>query len=406
MRLIGTEYGSSKFEKPYSKVIWEGEVVSVLDGEENGVIKVRIPELDKTVSNDDLPVCVPLFSFSFFRALPKVGERVTVMFRNIYTSLDSNTKDLRYWVSVVHSNIYNVDYQPFALESNSHYPDGAIKAPKKTSVIPASKGVYASKEDISINSRNNSSIFLKANQLLFRVGSHENDKPLTFNKVNPAYITLKFPVESEKKATVKTKLAAVFIAPKTQFIVSFLADTKATIQIKDKEKNKIISTQIYNKPTKSELTAQLKSELLGLQNVYVYWELVYTDSSLNGLPKIYSNETTNVSTEVTELTQKTLNFSTSLMAADKIFLVSHLNKEFNVKKQPDLVDDADFLNLADKAHPVPYGDRLIEFLDVLRQVVSSHVHPYPGMRAVPDDQMLKLLNFDLQRLLNKNVLTG
>lgn len=406
MNLVGTEFGSVKFEKPYSKVVWEGEVVSLLDGEQNGVIRVRIPELDKMLTDEQLPICVPLFSFSFFRVLPKVGERVTLLFRNIYNTRDSNMKDFRYWISVVHSNIYNLEFQPFNYESTAHYPDGTIRQPKKTSVLPEANGIYASKEDISINSRNNSSIFLKSNQLLFKAGAHEKDNSLKFNKTNPAYITLKYPIESEQKGVTTSAKVPVFITPTIELIASFLADTKATIQIKDKQKNKIISTQVYNKPNKAELSALLKSEILGLQKNYPYWELSYTDASLNGLPKLYSTNNTDKNQEVFELTPKNLNFSTSLVAADKIFLVSHLNNEFDVKKQPDLVGDSDLLNLSEKAHPIPYGDRLIEFLDVLRQVVANHVHPYPGMKAVPEDQMLKLLNFNLQALLNKNVLTG
>ena len=48
-----TEVGSSSHEKVYSKVIWEGEVIDILNADENGIIKVRIPELDKNLQDDD-----------------------------------------------------------------------------------------------------------------------------------------------------------------------------------------------------------------------------------------------------------------------------------------------------------------------------------------------------------------
>lgn len=404
--MIGTEYGSTKNEKIYDKIIWEGEVIDVLDGQENGIIRVRIPELDKTTPNDKLPKCFPLFNFSFFRSLPKTGERVTLMFRNVYNTTDSDSKDIRYWISVVHSNVYNIDYQSFFAESNAHYPDSLIKSPQKTSTIVDANGIYPNKEDISINGRNNSTIFLRNNEILFRVGGAELSNPLKFNKKNPTYFLLKTPTEVQKQNAIKTIKAPVFIEPNTQIVVQFSSDTKGTIQTKDKIKNKTISTSVFTDVSKNALLIQIKSEILRLQNLFSYWELVTFDEALNSLPKIYSTDSTEQNITENVLVQKFVNFSTSLVVSDKIFLISHLNNEFNLKKQPDLVTDDDLINLVDKSHPIPLGDKLVEFLDVFRQVMANHVHPYDGMKPVQEELVSKLLNFDLQKLLNPNVFTG
>lgn len=404
--MIGTEYGNSHSEKMYSKIVWEGEVVDVLDGDENGVIRIRIPELDKTVADAELPLCYPLFNFSFFRALPKVGERVTLMFRNIYNTTLSNSKDIRYWISVVHSNIYDIDHQNFLFESNNHYTDGIFRPPPKIANIASTKGIYAGKEDISINGRNNSSIFLRNNSLLFKVGAHEKNKPLIFNKTNPAYITLKYPNEIKKSAAKKNVKTKTYITPKTQIIVQYISDLKGLLQVKDKEKNKVVSTQLYNKNSKSELTVALKSGVLGAQKNFPFWELSYSDAALNGLPKLYSTNLTDTFIEKDILIDKSINFSSSLIASDKIFLISHLNNKFNVKSQPDLITDEELFKLSENGHPVPYGDKLIELLDLMKQVISNHTHPYAAMSTVPDNLLLKLLNFDMQSILNKNVLTG
>jgi hypothetical protein len=401
-----TEVGTSKSEKIYGKVIWEGEVVDVLDGEENGVIRVRIPELDKNLSNENLPYCYPLFNFSFFRALPKQGERVTLMFRNIYNTTDSNSKDIRYWISVVHSNIYSTDFQPFLFESNAHYADGLIKKPKKTSGIIESKGIYPSKEDISINGRNNSTIYLQKNQLLLRAGGHEENDALKFNKKNPAFLLIKHPNENKKEAEVKSSKKSIFVEPKHQIIAQLNNDTKGNIQIKDKLKDKVLSTQVVTKTTRPEVILAMKNEILRLENNFPYWELLNFVPELDNLPKVYSLENQEESSEETTLVEKSLNFSTSVLASDKIFLISHLNNEFNVRKQPELISDQDFISLSESAHPIPYGDRLIEFLDLFRKVMANHVHPYNAMKTVPEEMVLKLLNFDLQKLLNKNVFTG
>lgn len=404
--MINTEVGTSKYEKIYGKIIWEGEVIDVLDGEENGVIKVRIPELDKTVPDERLPLCYPLFNFSFFRALPKQGERVTLMFRNVYNTVESDSKDIRYWISVVHSNVYNLNHQSFFVESNSHYPDSTVKSPKKTTTIVESKGIFPKKEDISISGRNNSTIFLRNSELLLRVGGHEDDNNLKFNKVNPSYTLLKYPNKKTNAVEKKKITTTVFIPPKHQIVVQFLTDVKGTIQIKDKNSSQIISTSTYTKNSKSELIVHLKGEILKFQTQFPYWELLTFDESLGYLPKIYSSEMSEEQSEEDQIVEKNLNFSLSATVADKIFLISHLNNEFALKKQPDLFTEEDFVNLAESGHPIPYGDRLIEFLDVLRQVMVNHVHPYHAMKTVQEEMVLKMLNFDLNKLINKNVLTG
>jgi hypothetical protein len=163
---------------------------------------------------------------------------------------------------------------------------------------------------------------------------------------------------------------------------------------------------VVTKTTRPEVILAMKNEILRLENNFPYWELLNFVPELDNLPKVYSLENQEESSEETTLVEKSLNFSTSVLASDKIFLISHLNNEFNVRKQPELISDQDFISLSESAHPIPYGDRLIEFLDLFRKVMANHVHPYNAMKTVPEEMVLKLLNFDLQKLLNKNVFTG
>jgi hypothetical protein len=407
--MFSSEFSSSRSDIFYSKNIFEGEVVSLLDGEENGIIRVRIKEIDTALNDEDLPLCFPLFNFSFFRILPKVGERVTLMFRNVYNTSNYNSKDIRYWISVVHSNVYNIENQDFAYESNRHYPDGILKYPKKSSTIAESKGIFAKKDEISINGRNNVNIFLKERQLLLRVGGHELNNPLKFNKVNPSYQLLSFPEKKDKKVEKKNLNVKTFKNPTIEFVVQFISDFAATIIVKDISNPaniKVLSSTRYTKSSKDELVVEIKSQLLTLQSTYPLWKLTSTDPSLAALPKLYPPTPLDTNREENILVEKYLDFSTSLTVSDKIFLVSHLNNEFDLKKQPDLVTDADIVNLAEKGHPIPYGDRLVELLSLMRDVLATHIHPEHAMVAVREENLLKLLNFDLQRILNKNVLTG
>ena len=50
-----------------------------------------------------------------------------------------------------------------------------------------------------------------------------------------------------------------------------------------------------------------------------------------------------------------------------------------------------------------YGDTLVEFLELVRDYVKSHVHPYHGMVADEGIEKLSVLNYDLQTILNKNI---
>lgn len=401
-----TEVGSSASEKLYSKIIWEGEVIDILNSEENGIIKVRIPEIDRNISDENLPQCFPLFNFSFFRALPKKGERVTLMFRSIYNTTDFVSKDIRYWLSVVHSNVYSTNFQPFIFESNSHYPDGLIQKPRKISGLKDSMGIYPTSDVVSISSRDNASIFLKQNEILLRSGGYENNDPLKFNAKNPSYLIIKNPIESKFETKSKITKKQIFIEPKHEIISQLNDDNKGTVQIKDKERNKVISTQVITKSNKQEVITSIKEHILKLQSNFPYWQLLNFIPELNNLPKVYSLDTAEENVEENIVLEKPINFGSSFLVSDKIFLISHLNNEFNVRRQPNLINEEDIANMNEKAHPIPYGDRLIEFLDLFRKVLVNHVHPYDGMKPVPEDILVNLLNFDLQKLLNKNVLTG
>lgn len=404
--MLGTEVGTSKNQSSHNKVVWEGVVVDILDGEENGAIKVRIPELDKNTVDADLPICYPLFNFSFFRVLPKVGERVTIMNRNIYESLNSNNKDIRYWVSVVHSNVYNIENQPFFLDSDANKSDSPSKPPKKIKTIPEAKGILPNPNDISISGRNNSGIVLKDSEVLINSGLHEQTDNLKFNKKNPSYISIRFPKDTKIVSTKKqSKSTPTFIPPKNTITVQ-TTNNSGTIQVKDKLNEKVLLSQVFSKKNRTELFFAIKSALLLVQSQFPYWELITFDNELEGLPKIYGTGDNGVISQELILDNKTFNLSNILSVSDKIFLVSHLNGQFNLKKQPDLFDEQDIINLSDNGHPIPYGDKLVELLELVRLVLTNHVHPYDGMKTVQEEMVQKLLNFDLNSILNKNVLTG
>jgi hypothetical protein len=66
--------------------------------------------------------------------------------------------------------------------------------------------------------------------------------------------------------------------------------------------------------------------------------------------------------------------------------------------------DQSYINL--NTHPVPFGDILVNFLKLVKNFVATHSHPYHAMPPDPDESVTKLLNFDLNSILNNNVRTN
>ena len=109
--------------------------------------------------------------------------------------------------------------------------------------------------------------------------------------------------------------------------------------------------------------------------------------------------------------------STATIVADKINLIGTNTTDPATKNIPvkgndpqsnssgkdDLISDDAMKELIDKAHQIPYGDKLIEFLDILRTALAKHVHPFPTMAPCNDENMKAVATYDLNETLSDNV---
>ena len=182
------------FSEPFSKVggaikntrtIYYGEVISIDDDTDGNRIKVRIPDLDKRITNDNLTYCYPLQP-KFFHILPKVGEMVRIFIEDVTYPQRS-----RFWSGSIISQPHKIEYDS-AFSALSTTNVGVIKPDKAPSTYPDAKGIYPDKEDIGIVGRLNTDILLKPNQIVMRAGKHENNNKLKLNIKNPAVISLNF----------------------------------------------------------------------------------------------------------------------------------------------------------------------------------------------------------------------
>ena len=65
-------FENKDFNSNLNRFIYWGEVISVNDDYKGGSIKVRIPELDNLISDENLADAYPLLP-KFFHVLPKEG---------------------------------------------------------------------------------------------------------------------------------------------------------------------------------------------------------------------------------------------------------------------------------------------------------------------------------------------
>lgn len=68
--------------------------------------------------------------------------------------------------------------------------------------------------------------------------------------------------------------------------------------------------------------------------------------------------------------------SVANVVADKINLLTHRasNPKFNLTDQDDMITQDELLKILETAHPLPYGDLLVEYLILLKNAFLHHVH--------------------------------
>jgi len=167
------------------KNIYWGEVISIEDDTEGGRVKVRLPDLDSKILNENLPWSYPMLP-KFFHLYPKVGEVVRVFIEDVRYPQRS-----RYWMGSVISQLTKTSFDPLytALSTTNV---GYVKPDKAHTEYPDAKGVYPTREDVAILGRENTDIILRLREIELRAGKHVHRNNLELNKKNPASIKLSF----------------------------------------------------------------------------------------------------------------------------------------------------------------------------------------------------------------------
>jgi len=186
------QYTKDTNKKSITRTIYWGEVISIKDKTQGGVIKVRVAELDNQISNDDLPNSYPILP-KFIHLLPKVGEIVRIFIED--PNYPQNT---RFWMGSVISQLHKLNYDNIysALSTSNIALSRPDPAPN---TYPDATGIYPNNEDIALLGRKNTDIILRENDLEIRAGQHEDGDPLKLNKKNPSSVRLVFEENEESE---------------------------------------------------------------------------------------------------------------------------------------------------------------------------------------------------------------
>ena len=136
----------------------------------------------------------------------------------------------------------------------------------------------------------------------------------------------------------------------------------------------------------------------------------YPNFSEEGKTAVYSvtkTEVKEVIKEIKMIPNDEKKSSVINIVADKINLISHEgNNTFNLSNPKSLITDDEQQTINNESHPMVKGDKLLTFLELVKEYINLHVHPYHGLPADPDDVKTSVLRFDLDSILNSNINTN
>jgi hypothetical protein len=419
-----------------SKIFYWGRVVSISDDFESRRIKVFIPEIDSKLGDFEqfsisdkkskkvwnskadgadslvkmLPECYSA-SPAYFHYVPQIGERVLVFMDRYHNTKIEGQQEKRYYLTVSISQPQRIDFDPYDTTADALESDGKTVLENPISRIPEAKGAYPTKDVIGLIGRKNTDVLLKDSEVLLRAGKHEKDNNTVFNRKDPAYVQLRHGLKNSSKESKKKIVTEVEIIPPDHLINIFI-DTNHNLEItvflfRD---NTIVDSFVGAYSTRESVLSMTKAKIKELQDKYKKWKLLSTDADIQKLQKDFSGNQRFVRKEVEIKEQNEFDqFAGSVinMVAEKINLLSHKSAfNFNLTDPEQMITPEIQLEINSKAHPMVHGDTLYEFLTLVKQYILTHVHPYAGLPADPDEIVQEIRKYDLNNLLDKNIRIG
>jgi hypothetical protein len=387
------------------KNIYFGEVIAIDNNNNTGQIRVRIEDIDLNISDVDLAPCYPLFNFQFFQILPKIGERVTIHFDRFLSGDKTVNQEKRYWQSVSISQPSKIDYDPFHYTASAHESDGFVNL-KSDSNNPQNLGVNPKDNEIAIRGRDNTDILLKKREIVIRAGRHENDNPIIFNEIDPAYIQVKGKITDSDIQKTKYVEELVNVPPK--YMIKVIVNVNSLlIKVIEKNNNQIVTQTANQFLTRQQLISEAKKIILNYQNNYPNWELRTIEDELSYLPILYPNNKKLVKTIVDDTSVKDVSIPSMVnIVADKINFLSHKTYQGDLTTPHQVITPNQLDEILNQNERMVKGDTLLAFLNLIRIALNNHKHPYPNMATVQDNIMKKINEYNLETIVNDHLRIG
>jgi hypothetical protein len=422
-----------------------GKVVDNSDPNETGRLLVRIDGTDKLDDDNDLVPCFPLIP-KFLNVYPQIDEAVFIFSYEHKTGLKTATKTKRYWIGPIISQLQNLEFENYK-DALSQEIDGYTNPGKPISRIDGAKGAYPKKEDIALQGRDNTDLIFKSKEVQLRAGKFNISDDLQFNKKDPAYIQLKYGNSEIKKEFVDETIEKKIFTPPTHTINirvnsllpdgtilgNDLTDSEyneadrhfVTLVVSDVTTSPVVTIETFDNGgnpynTRTEAITALNGEIDNYIGQYEKWKILTSvqeilkkygqQGQLSKANKmiLYPNNTV-TKTETTKrlkLTKVNTGKEGSVInvVATKINLLSHDGEHNFDLTDPDKLITEDMQNkINSDAHPIVYGDKLVEFLELVKNFINNHSHPYHQHVPVDGPSKTDALNFDLETILNKNI---
>jgi hypothetical protein len=92
------------------------------------------------------------------------------------------------------------------------------------------------------------------------------------------------------------------------------------------------------------------------------------------------------------------------IVSDKINLLTYTGlPTFVLNDQTDMITDAELQKILSNTQSLVYGEKLLDFITLVKRFIVSHTHPYANLPTVQDPIVKSILQFDLNTLLSKNI---
>ena len=106
--------------------------------------------------------------------------------------------------------------------------------------------------------------------------------------------------------------------------------------------------------------------------------------------------------------ENTKNGSVINIVSDKINILGHsdTDRDYILGNNENYISDDELLNIIENAHPIAFGDTLLDYLKKLELAFMNHVHRFPGRKpsAVDGENYLKeYLEYPVETILSKNI---